>query len=193
MEIVTKESLLAKIKALQESLKNSQIARLQNSSLNGLQKKTTKVEDFDKKVKKDSTKKNRKPKIIQICSSKSVKSFNKSAKSFDKILDKAVEKASEKSEKAVEKIVKSDNGFAVYEINSGLAQDLWNKFGFRNGDDATKKNHFACNNLSYQLKIEKPLTINVKINNCYTKKNLLCGYAVIKSDGNKVRLMGCFK
>lgn len=186
MEIVTKESLLAKIKALQESLKSSQIARLQNSSLNGLQKKTTKVEDFDKKVKKDSTKKNRKPKTIQI-------GVSKSCKSFDKILDKAVEKASEKSEKAVEKIVKSDNGFAVYEINSGLAQDLWNKFGFRNGDDATKKNHFACNNLSYQLKIEKPLTINVKINNCYTKKNLLCGYAVIKSDGNKVRLMGCFK
>ena len=192
MEIITKESLLAKIKALQESLKSSQEARLQNQSLNGLQKRIAGV-DYSVNVKKDSTKKNRKPKIIQICSSKSVKSFDKSAKSFDKILDKAVEKASEKSEKAVEKIVKSDNGFAVYEINSGLAQDLWNKFGFRNGDDATKKNHFSCNNLSYQLKIEKPLTINVKINNCYTKKNLLCGYAVIKSDGNKVRLMGCFK
>jgi len=185
MEIITKESLLAKIKALQESLKNSQFARLQNSSLNGLQKRIAGV-DYSVNVKKDSTKKNRKPKTIQI-------GVNKSAKSFDKILDKAVKKSSEKSEKAVEKIVKSDNGFAVYEIKDTVATDLWNKYGFRNSDDATKKNHFSCNNQSYQLKIEHPMMVNVKINNCYTKKNLLCGYAVIKSDGNKVRLMGCFK
>lgn len=183
MEIITKESLLAKIKALQESLKNSQEARLQNQSLNGLQKRIA-GSDSNKEVKKDSTKKNRKPKTIQI-------GVNKSAKSLDKILDKASK--TEKSEKRVEKIVKSDSTFAVYEIKSTVATDLWNKFGFRNNDDATKKNHFACNNQSYQLKIEHPMMVNVKINNCYTKKNLLCGYAVIKSDGNKVRLMGCFK
>lgn len=180
MEIITKESLLAKIKALQESLKNSQDARLLNSNPNtGLQKR---IVDSNKEVKKDSTKKNRKPKTIKIGVSKSAKS-----------LDSIVKKATEKSEKAVEKIVKSNNCFSVYEIKDTVATDLWNKFGFRNNDDATKKNHFSCNNQSYQLKIEHPMMVNVKIDNCYIKKNLLCGYAVIKSDGNKVRLMGCFK
>lgn len=181
MEIITKTALLEKIKALQESLKNSQFARLQNQSLNGLQKR---IAGVDYSVKKDSTKKNRKPKTIQI-------GVNKSAKSLDKILEKASKP--EKSEKRVEKIVKSDNCFAVYEIKSTVATDLWNKYGFHNSDDATKKNHFACNNQSYQLKIEHPMMVNVKIKDCYVKKNLLCGYAVIKSDGNKVRLMGCFK
>ena len=80
------------------------------------------------------------------------------------------------------------NNFKVFEIKSTLAYDLWNKFGKSSNDDATKKNHFNCNNLSYTLVITRP----IEINTTEGKKNLLRGYASIKSDGNKTRIMGVF-